>query len=275
MALLLRYRHGLPTRPQRPVTRANAIDWLLAVVRWARQSVLYWAFNALFLPTVLVALLTTKGPRRHHRATWLVNWWGRTTLRIFSVRLVIEPAAALELGRRRRRVLTFNHSSTLDICLMTALWPPGGVAVVKRELLHLPLMGQAIALLDFLPLDRGNAQVAQASLHAAAERMRQDDLTVMIAPEGTRSPDGSLQAFKLGAFHLAAGADAPIVPLVLHGVPQIWPRAQWYARPGVVTARILPDRDSGALDPDSAAMHLRATQLRQDYLAALHAMDAP
>lgn len=254
------------------MTSHNALNWLLAVARWSRQSIAYWAFNAVFLPTVLVALLTSKGAQRHERATRLVHWWGRTTLWIFSVRLVIEPSAARELARRRRRVLTFNHSSTLDICLMTALWPPGCVAVVKRELLHIPLMGQAIALLDFLPLDRGNAQVAQASLKAAAERMRHDDLTVMIAPEGTRSPDGSLQAFKLGAFHLAAHAEAPIVPLVLHGVPQIWPRSQWYARPGVVTARILDDHPCGALANDSVVLHQRATQLRLDYLANLEKM---
>ncbi len=256
-----------------PTPPPAAFDWLLALVRWCRQSVAYWSFNLLFLPTVLLALATARGERRKARATRLVNWWGRTTLRIFSVTLVVEPAAAAELAQRRRRVLTFNHSSTLDICLMTALWPPGGVAVVKRELLHLPLMGQAIAMLDFLPLDRGNAQVAQASLQAAAARMRQEDLTVMIAPEGTRSPTGGLQPFKLGAFHLADGAEAPIVPLVLHGVPQIWPRSQWYARPGVVTAAILPERPYSPTGNGDAQVRERATDLHQAYLVQLAAMD--
>lgn len=246
------------------------LDWPLAVVRWLYQSVAYWGFNFVFLPTVVVALLATSGRRRQDRATRLVRWWGRTTLAIFGVRLLVPPEIAAQLAERQRRVLTFNHSSTLDICLMTALWPAGGVAVVKRELLHLPLMGQAIALLDFIPLHRGNAQVAQASLQAAAERMRRDDLTVMIAPEGTRSRDGSLQPFKLGAFHLAAQADAPIVPLVLHGVPQVWPRSQWYARPGVVRAELLAPWPSGA-EADSVALHGRAEQLRSAYLAALQA----
>lgn len=257
-----------------PAPPPAAIDWLLAVARWCRQSVAYWSFNAVFLPVVVVALLSARGERRRARGTRLVNWWGRTTLRIFGVTLVVEPSAAAELSRRRRRVLTFNHSSTLDICLMTALWPPGGVAVVKRELLHLPLMGQAIALLDFLPLDRGNPQVAQASLQAAALRMRQEALTVMIAPEGTRSPSGALQPFKLGAFHLADQAEAPIVPLVLHGVPRIWPRSQWYARPGVVTAAVLPELPCDTGSDREARVHERAVALHAAYLTQLAAMEA-
>jgi len=255
----------MPRSPTTPSPPTGFADWPLAMGRWAVQSLGFWSFNAVFLPTLLVALLSSRGERRRTRATALVRWWGRSTLRIFGIRLVVSAETAAELQRRRRRVLTFNHSSTLDICLMTALWPEAGAAVVKREMLHLPLMGQAIAMLDFVPLDRRNPAVAQASLQAAAERMRREDLTVMIAPEGTRSPSGALQPFKLGAFHLAAQADAPIVPLVLHGVPAVWPRSQWYARPGTVTAQLLPERSAG----DPQVVHEQAKELHRDYLAAL------
>jgi 1-acyl-sn-glycerol-3-phosphate acyltransferase len=241
------------------------MDWPLAIARWSIQSVLYWSYNALFLPTVLLVLSTSRGEVRRERATALVRWWGRTTLRIFGVTLDIDAVTAAELARRRPRVMTFNHSSTLDICLMTALWPVAGTAVIKRELLHLPLMGQAIAMLDFVPLDRANPEVAQSSLQAAARRIAQEDLTVLIAPEGTRSLTGELLPFKLGAFHLAAQSGAPIVPLVLHGVPAIWPRSQWYARPGVVRARLLPEVQA----IDSTAIHQHAEQLHAAYLAAL------
>ncbi|MBI5609198.1 MAG: 1-acyl-sn-glycerol-3-phosphate acyltransferase [Deltaproteobacteria bacterium] len=264
----------MPTahRPVRP--KGSAADWPLAVSRWLVQSAAFWSFNAAFLPLLLVVLATARGEVRRTRATALVRWWGRTTLRIFRVRLAVDAATMAELQRRRRRVLTFNHSSTLDICLMTALWPAACAAVVKREMLHLPLMGQAIAMLDFVPLDRRNPALAQASLQAAAERMRREDLTVMISPEGTRSPTGALQPFKLGAFHLAAQADAPILPLVLHGVPAVWPRSQWYARPGTVTAQLLPERPAVDAAADAQVVHAQAEELHHAYLAALQTSTA-
>jgi 1-acyl-sn-glycerol-3-phosphate acyltransferase len=192
-----------------------------------------------------------------------------------GVHLVLEPPVVAELSRRRRRVLTFNHNSTMDIMVMTALWPNGTVAVVKREMLWVPLMGTAMYFLDFLPLDRGNHDRATASLHAAAARVREADLTLMIAPEGTRSRTGELQPFKLGAFHLAAEADAPIVPLAVHGTRELWPRWQLQCNPGTVTVRLLPEQPSGHGQPQTPeAVRERAQRLHTCYEATLAEMRA-
>jgi 1-acyl-sn-glycerol-3-phosphate acyltransferase len=148
------------------------------------------------------------------------------------------------------------------------------VGIVKREMMFIPLLGQAMWLVDFLPIDRGHHRRAMASIARAAERCRRDDLTVFIAPEGTRSESGQLQPFKLGAFHLAAAADAPIVPLVLHGTRWLWPRHNRDAHPGVITVRLLPEQPSGAEDPSNEAIHARARHLHDLYAAELQHMAA-
>lgn len=244
-----------------------ALRGVQAFGRWARQSVLFWGLNAAFLPAVALVLATSGGETRRSRSTAMIRWWGWTTLRIFGVRLDVDASTAAELARRRPRIVTFNHSSTLDICLMTALWPTAGTAVVKRELLRVPLIGQTVAMLDFVPLDRRNPELAQASLRRAAQRVSAEQLSVLIAPEGTRAPDGKLLPFKLGAFHLAAQSGAPIVPLVLHGVGAVWPRSQWYARPGTVTARLLAEHTVR----DVSTVHESAETLHAAYQAALDA----
>lgn len=237
---------------------------------YLRQSFGFWGLLTVFVPAILAVLLLSAGTAANGVAQPMMRWWGRTMLRWFRVELVVEPALRSELALRRRRVVTFNHASTMDIFLMTALWPEGAVAVVKREILWVPLMGQAIYFLNFLPLDRGNRDKAVASLRAAAAQMRKQNLTVMIAPEGTRSPNGEVGPFKQGAFHLAAAAQAPIVPVVLHGGRELWPMWQAHCEPGTVTAQLLPELAPCPTE-DGAELHAQANALRQSYVDALAA----
>jgi putative phosphoserine phosphatase/1-acylglycerol-3-phosphate O-acyltransferase len=70
--------------------------------------------------------------------------------------------------------------------------------------------------------------------------MAKRGISVLIAPEGTRSPDGSLQPFKKGAFRLAMSAGLPIVPLVLRNADVLGPRNATIPRPGTVDVVVLP-----------------------------------
>lgn len=238
-------------------------------IRFALQFAALSLVNLTYVPIlVLVALLS--GGRL---ARPVIRGWGHAMLWIAGVQLVIEPEARRELARRRRRVVTFNHCSTMDMFLMTALWPPRGAAVIKKEMLRLPVMGQAMALLDFIPLDRSDRGKASALLSEAAARMRTRELSVIVAPEGTRSMTGELQRFKLGAFHMAAEADAPIVPIVLHGSKQLWPRNQRHCNRGRVTVRVLPEQPSGADDASPEAIRARAEHLHAMYAEALAEME--
>ena len=64
--------------------------------------------------------------------------------------------------------------------------------------------------------------------------------SVVIAPEGTRSRDGTLGPFKLGAFHMARQAGVPIVPLVIHNAQDALPYKGVVVRPAEVKVTVLP-----------------------------------
>jgi len=168
----------------------------------------------------------------------LLRFWGRNILIIQGVSLDIEGAE--HLAGRAMRVATFNHTSTLDAMIVPVLSPPGGISALKREALYLPFVNLAVWSMGFLLIDRGRSARSQRLLQKAAARMARQRLTVFIAPEGTRSPDGALQPFKLGAFHVALASGAPIVPIVIDGAFDLMPRHRHWTRPGRVRVRILP-----------------------------------
>ncbi|MEY3011356.1 MAG: hypothetical protein RIT45_91 [Pseudomonadota bacterium] len=224
-----------------------------------------WAFSAVYIPGLVLRCLSIPDDRRTDVGPRWVRRWGRTMARIGGVDVRFTPAAAAALAERTPRVLVFNHGSTLDVLTGAALLPPGGVLVVKQEMRSIPLLGTGCAALGSIFLDRGDRAAAYASLQEAAERIRRQQLQPLIAPEGTRSTDGTLGRFKLGAFHLAALADVPILPIVLRDHVAIWPHGQLTPARGVATIDVLepivvrPDDDLAAA----------ADALRERYRVAL------
>lgn len=227
--------------------------------------------SAFVLLTLVVAPLLMLGGIVHRRRLVppLLRAWGRAGLACAGVRLELERAVREELARPRRRVLTLNHASTLDMFVVTAFWPDGGVVVMKREFLSMPVFGWVVRCMDAVPIDRSDRASAAAALDRAARFVRENGSTIIVAPEGTRSRTGELQRFKLGAFHLAHAAEAPIVPLVLHGTLELWPMKQLHCSPGTVTVRLLPELPPPAAGAD---LHALADRLRADYMDALEAM---
>lgn len=138
----------------------------------------------------------------------------------------------------------------------------------------MPFFGWAALALRFVLVDRGNRERAVASMVRAAERIKRENRGIVVAPEGTRSRTGELQRFKLGAFHLAAQAEAPLVPVVMHGNAVLWPRSQLACRPGIVTIRVLPELAPLPSDAAADAFHSQADAAHAAYAAALAEMAA-
>src|SRR5690554_6528783 len=159
-------------------------------------------------------------------------------LRISGVTLEFEGDCSA-LGRRAPRVLTFNHASTLDLFIITAILTPGGTAVVKRSILYIPFMGWSAYLAGLVLLDRSNRERAIASIEKAGARIRDESLSVFIAPEGTRTSSRAPAKFKRGAFRMAEVARADIVPVVIDGAAEVWPRDKNFCWGGTVKIRVL------------------------------------
>ena len=151
---------------------------------------------------------------------------------------VVNPDAE-KLNNSTPAIFVTNHSSALDVFISMGLCPYGGCGVGKKEILRIPFFGLAYWLAGHLLIDRGNNSKAVASMSKLSNFVKTKDLSIWIWPEGTRSVDGKLIAFKKGFVHLALATGLPIVPVVLHGAHKIWPAKTMEFYPGEVRVEVL------------------------------------
>ncbi|MFT3836859.1 MAG: lysophospholipid acyltransferase family protein [Myxococcaceae bacterium] len=130
-----------------------------------------------------------------------------------------------KLPWRGGAVLVSNHESLGDILILFGLYRPFKW-VSKQASFRLPLIGWNMTLNNYVSLVRGNKE-SIAKMMAECERWLDRGMPVMIFPEGTRSPDGNIQAFKDGAFRLAIAKKVPIYPIVVTGSADTLPKHGW------------------------------------------------
>lgn len=117
-------------------------------------------------------------------------------------------------------ILMSNHRSHVDIpAIIRATQRPLRM-VAKQELGDVPVWGPAMKKLGMVFVTRGDKEKAVAELAQAKDRFR-EGTSIWIAPEGTRSRDGKLGAFKKGGFHLAKELQAPILVAYITGTDEI------------------------------------------------------
>jgi 1-acyl-sn-glycerol-3-phosphate acyltransferase len=118
-----------------------------------------------------------------------------------------------------------NHASSLDFFVVMTHIPRNTCSVGKPELLYIPFLGTFYALGGHRLIDRRNPERAHASMSKAAAFVLANSMNVWLAPEGTRSKDGTLGEFKKGFVHTAIATGLPVVPVLLHGFAKRWPLA--------------------------------------------------
>ncbi|HMG53009.1 MAG TPA: lysophospholipid acyltransferase family protein [Kofleriaceae bacterium] len=166
------------------------------------------------------------------------RWFGRRVVELLKIELTTTGADRVP---PRAVVYMSNHQSHLDIPILYATLPSPTIRMLgKAELFRIPLWGRGLRAAEFIEVDRSNHSGALRSIERCARLVR-DGVSIYLAPEGTRSPDGRIGRLKKGGFHLAIGTGAPIVPVAIRGTLQILPRGSRVMRSGQsVSVRIGP-----------------------------------
>jgi len=140
--------------------------------------------------------------------------WGRAVLAIAEMRLDVRGRDAVDWSRAY--VVMSNHQSLFDIPVIAATVPGSLRFVAKKELFRVPIWGQAMRAARIISIDRQNRRSAIESLREAGEVLH-SGIHIWIAPEGTRSYDGTLGTLKKGGFLLAIDTGTPILPMTISG----------------------------------------------------------
>ncbi|MEA3544826.1 MAG: lysophospholipid acyltransferase family protein [Thermodesulfobacteriota bacterium] len=190
-------------------------------------------FYLTFYPWTLIASLlalfiSLLGQDKMHS---FVRFWGRSCL--FLAGLGIEVKGLENIPADTPAIYISNHQSNFDIPIIFAGLPIQFRWMAKQELFQVPLFGHALKRTGCIPIDRSDRRKTMHSLIAAAQRIKAG-VSVVIFPEGTRTPDGQLQKFKQGALLIAVKAQVPVIPVAIHGSYQILPKDRWKIAPGAL-----------------------------------------
>ena len=196
----------------------------------------------------------------------------------FSISLFADTCSALigldlevtgeeHLWAQRPAVFMFNHQSKADVAVMARLVRRDVVAVGKKEIQRMPLIGQAMGAAGVVFIDRSDRSKAIESMAPLATAMREEGQSLVIAPEGTRAPTRKLAPFKKGGFHMAMQVGVPIVPVVIHNAGDIAPKGDFVFKPGTVRVDVLPPVDTTGWSLEK--MDEQVTLVRNMFLQAL------
>jgi 1-acyl-sn-glycerol-3-phosphate acyltransferase len=163
-----------------------------------------------------VVVVAPFSPR--HASRWFGGNWGRGLMLGVPSRVRVRGAGHIDPGASY--ILVANHLSLMDIPLLYGWLPLDLKWIMKKEVRKIPVIGFATGMLGHIFLDRQNHEAAIKELARVKENL-QPGTSILFFPEGTRSRDGQLKDFKMGAFRMAQDLEIPILPISIRGTAAI------------------------------------------------------
>jgi 1-acyl-sn-glycerol-3-phosphate acyltransferase len=131
----------------------------------------------------------------------------------------------------------WKHQSAWETLAQLMVFPKQSW-VLKRELMWIPLIGQALMAIKPIAIDRSSGHTAvNQVLNGGAKRILEDGMWVMVFPEGTRMPPGTTRRYGISGALLAERTGRPIVP-VAHNAGDFWRRNAFLKYPGTIQVRV-------------------------------------
>lgn len=153
----------------------------------------------------------------------------------------IEGPTHDEVAALAPSIFVANHASLLDALLICSFFDTDLRILAKSELFRAPYVGKVLVRERHIPVYRGkNAHTRNLQIRNDIAVALREGASVFMFPEGTRTPDGAVHDFKLGAFFNAIQLQTPIVPVAIHGTFAAMPKTGVTIRPGKCRLEILP-----------------------------------
>ena len=168
-------------------------------------------------------------------------------------------------------VLVCNHQSIIDVCALFRAVPTPLRFVLKQEMSRVPFVGWYARRMGMVFIERGSARSSPQRLREAVALVH-GGAQLCAFPEGTRSRDGSVGAFKGGVLQVAIAAGVPVVPVALHGSGAVLPASGFQVRPGTIRLCFgTPIATTGLNVEDRNALARQARDAVIDLLHPAHA----
>jgi 1-acyl-sn-glycerol-3-phosphate acyltransferase len=202
---------------------------------WASRLRSYFVWDPLIgLYTIVLGALSLlasffdKSGRIQHGFARL---WSRMILGTIGARPQLVGLDRIDTAKAQ--VYVVNHLSALDIPVLYGYLPFQFRILAKKELFRYPFMGWHLSRSGQIPVVLENPKASVRSLTRAVAALK-NGTSLVVFPEGGRSPDGQLHPFMGGAFYAALRAQVDVVPLALVGTYEMLKMNTWHIKPGPI-----------------------------------------
>jgi|WetSurMetagenome_2_1015567.scaffolds.fasta_scaffold00024_41 uncharacterized protein len=135
---------------------------------------------------------------------------------------------------RKPSIIIANHQSHIDLPFLLTQ-SPRIIVLTTKWVWNNPLYALVIRYLGFYPVTNG-----YEPLIGKLKKKIDEGYSILVFPEGTRSPDMKIHRFHKGAFLLAEKLNLDIVPLIIHGTGDCMNKGENHVKSGNLTLRIFP-----------------------------------
>lgn len=189
---------------------------------------LVWLYTVVLgCVSLVVSMFDPTGERQQNVA----RLWSRMILWTVGAKVQVEGLDKIDISKPQ--VYVVNHLSAFDIPVLYSCLPFQFRILAKKELFRYPFMGWHLRRSGQIPVVLENPKASVRSLNLAVAAIRKGN-SLVIFPEGGRSPDGQLQSFMGGAFYAAVKAQVDVVPVVLVGTYEMLKMNSFHIKPGRV-----------------------------------------
>lgn len=213
----------------KPQEAAGGLRHLLSRLRsYLLWDPLIWVYTIILGALSLICSLFDRSGQLQHGFARL---WSRVILGTIGAKVQVEGLERIDTSKAQ--VYVVNHLSALDIPVLYLHLPFQFRILAKKELFHYPFMGWHLRRSGQIPVVLGSPKESIRSLTQAVAALK-NNMSLVIFPEGGRSPDGQLQVFMGGAFFAAIRAQVDVVPIALVGTYEMLKMNTWHIKPGPV-----------------------------------------
>jgi 1-acyl-sn-glycerol-3-phosphate acyltransferase len=189
---------------------------------------LVWLYTlVLGCVSLVVSFFDPSGERQQS----IARLWSRMILGTVGARVEVQGLERIDTSKPQ--VYVVNHLSAFDIPVLYTYLRFQFRILAKKELFRYPFMGWHLRRSGQIPVVLESPKASVRSLNLAVAAIRKGN-SLVIFPEGGRSPDGQLHSFMGGAFYAAVKAQVDVVPIALVGTYEMLKMNSYHIKPGSV-----------------------------------------
>lgn len=196
---------------------------LVLLFTWLCLFLLIWLF-------FLVVALTINPKKEYTKVNnfyyFIFNSWYSYICSFFRIKIVASGTEKIPSGTRYLTVC--NHRSNLDNMVQCAVLKKEKIAFISKiENFKIPFACQYMTRALYLPIHRGDTRKSLQTILKAISFIKNDVISIGVFPEGKRSKNGQLLAFKPGCLKIAEKTLCPVVVCTIDGTEKVVKNFPW------------------------------------------------